>query len=259
MEKESQSVSCAEDLCSPVRNLYFYGKMLDVFHFELEQNYFNNKRWLLNRLIGGYGVVCGLGVTLGGDYQSVVVSPGLAIDKCGREIIVCGPSEPFPLPAPPVESEAEKNAQKKWDPCDETYIHLAICYQECPIDPVPTLGGDCDTQAACAPGAIVERYRLEKDDGELPPASAVSKIPDAIANGQVVYSVLANYVSNACPVPGDDCCIPLANIRVPHPGETYDQNCIDITVRPIVYTNDLLYELILAMNPAQNPSRNWKP
>ena len=90
MATTTNSVDC---MCAPVRNRYFYGKLLDVFHFEMEQNYFNEKRWLLNRLISGYGVVCGLNVTLGPDGQSVVVSPGTALDKCGREIIVCQQSE----------------------------------------------------------------------------------------------------------------------------------------------------------------------
>lgn len=263
MAYRSQTVSC-DDLFSAVRNKYFYGKKLDVAQFELEQNYYNNKRRLLNRLVGGYGVVCGLNVTPADDYKSVVVSPGLAIDKCGREITVCQPSQPYPLPQPPEPETAAAAAaapppNQYAPPCDEIYVHLSICYLECPTSPVPALGGDCETQVLCAPGEIVERYRLELDDGELDPASPVSRIPDAIANGQVVYSVLANYVSNRCPNPGDDCCIPLANIRVPQPGESYDQDCIDITVRPIVYTNDLLYELILAMNPTQYQVRGSKP
>ena len=32
-----------------------------------------------------------------------------------------------------------------------------ICYHECPTDPVPAMGGDCDTQSLCSPGAITER------------------------------------------------------------------------------------------------------
>lgn len=92
---------CCVDICPPVRNRYFYGKLLDVFHFELEQNYFNAKRWMLNRLVGGYGVICGLNVQLGSDNQSIIVTPGLAIDKCGHEIMVCEPSSPWPLPTPP--------------------------------------------------------------------------------------------------------------------------------------------------------------
>src|SRR5690242_20128799 len=81
-------------LTTPARNNYFYGKMLDVQHFTMEQRYFNQKRWLLNRLALGSGVVCGL--------QFIVVNgrlalgPGVAIDPLGREIIV-----PAPVPIDP--------------------------------------------------------------------------------------------------------------------------------------------------------------
>ena len=50
------------DLQAPKRNHYFHGKLLDVYHFELETAYLNFKRRMLNRLVTGYGVVCGLNV-----------------------------------------------------------------------------------------------------------------------------------------------------------------------------------------------------
>ncbi len=43
------------------RNRYFYGKLLTVRDFEVEQRYHSGKRALLNRLVHGAGVVCGLG------------------------------------------------------------------------------------------------------------------------------------------------------------------------------------------------------
>lgn len=284
------------DLCSPVRNRYFYGKMLDVFHFELEQHYFNTKRWLLNRLVSGYGVICGLNVQLSSDNKSIIVMPGIAIDKCGHEIVVCQPSEPQLLPsppAPPSPNPAPGDASGKSTPSEKTpgsgsanmapaigtpqrgngpspgtdgwdcgkFVHVSLCYQECPSDPVPAMGGDCDTQALCSPGAIRERYRIEVSDGKMSPARTTSRISDIIAGGLVNYAALANYVTSldcqsACP----DCCIPLANIRIPDAGQTYDPNqSIDISVRPICYTNDLLYEMILAMQPAQSQSIAGKP
>lgn len=272
MATNSQTCDCIE-MCPPIRNRYFYGKLLDVVNFELEQNYFNCKRWMLNRLVSGYGVVCGLGVQLYGT-QAVQVQPGLAIDKCGREIMVCAPSDPFLLPAPPPATTTTPGttgtistnnlpltgASSSPDCCDGTYIHLSICYHECPSDPVPAMGGDCDDHGLCSPGSIRERYMLQKDDGKLPPASTNSRIQDLISNGQVNYAALANYVTNPCAAPGNDCCIPLANIRIPDPGGSYDQNSIDTTIRPIVYTNDLLYDLILAFsNQGQNQARGGKP
>jgi hypothetical protein len=80
------------NLEKPKRNRYFYGKLLDVYHFEMEQTYFNSKRWLLNRFVTGPGVVCGLDVELTPDRQGVIVQPGLAIDRCGHEVIVTEPS-----------------------------------------------------------------------------------------------------------------------------------------------------------------------
>jgi hypothetical protein len=122
------------------------------------------------------------------------------------------------------------------------------------------LGGDCDNKGLCSPGSIRESYQIEMEPGKLAPAPTTSRIQDVISGGQINYGALAIYVTNPCPKPAGDCCIPLANIRIPDAGGSYDQRNIDITIRPIVYTNDLLYELILAfMNQGQNQTRGGKP
>jgi hypothetical protein len=70
---------------------YFYSQLLRVEDFEGEQKYLNEKRYLLNRLIHGVGLVCGLKVL---EYKVengklwVKLSPGVALDCCGREIVV---------------------------------------------------------------------------------------------------------------------------------------------------------------------------
>jgi hypothetical protein len=291
----SQSSGTTE-ICTPVRNRYFYGKLLDVFHFELEQNYFNNKRWLLNRVVTGYGVVCGLNVSLGSDGQSVVVSPGVAIDKCGREIILCQQSESCPLPPPTAPPAAPAPTAAPGQPtggsttgtgtgtqptqptppappaattmngdCSETsgnYCHLCICYHECLTDPSPTLGGDCDCQPACTPGAVRERYCLKIVDGKLCPPSMTSPFYNATSTSNLTYGMLANYVTNQnCLAQVEDCCIPLANIQIPVLAQTPPQPpyIVDITIRPIVYTNDLLYDMILSyMNQGSSSVRGTK-
>lgn len=268
MATNIQNCDCVE-MCPPVRNRYFYGKLLDVVHFELEQDYFNYKRWMMNRRVTGYGVVCGLGVQLVPGTQTVIVQPGMAIDKCGREIVVCSQSNPITLPAPPAATTANPApsspttatmANNNSDCCDGTFVHLELCYHECPSDPVPALGGDCDSNGVCSPGSIRESYKLDLEEGKLAPAPTTSRLQDVISGGQLNYVALANYVTNPCPPPQTDCCIPLANIRIPDAGGSYDQTSIDISVRPIVYTNDLLYDLILAfMNQGQNQARGGKP
>ena len=265
---------CVEP-CPPVRNRYFYGKLLDVAQFDLEQSYLNGKRWLLNRLVSGWGVICGLDVQLGPDKQSIVVTPGLAIDRCGHEIMVCQPSEPQPLKTPPQTTTpgtpgtpaggatpgrqsaagqprgAQMPMMEGWE-CGQ-YVTVFLCYHECPTDPVPAMGGDCDTESLCSPGAISERYRIVIRPGELAPARTTSRLADVVENGVINYPALAIYVTNlSCKSPCPDCCIPLAQIRIPDAGQLYDQSNIHIDVRPICYTNDLLFELILAMQPGQS-------
>jgi len=276
------------DVCPPVRNRYFYGKLLDVFHFDLEQSYFNSKRQLLNRLISGYGVICGMNVQLGGDQQSIIVTPGIAIDKCGHEVMICEPSVPVQLPAPPPAPNPPPAANPVgpnvpgtnlgpsnppapaansgpapgtdgWD-CGK-FLRVSLCYQECPSDPVPTMGGDCDEHPACSPGSIRESYRIEVCPGKFQPARTTSRIADVIAGGTVNYAALVNYVTNMnCASPCPVRCLPLANIRIPDPGQTYDPNkSIDLSIRPICYTNDLLYQMILAMQPGQSQALAGKP
>lgn len=74
------------------RPRYFAGKLLTAEDLELEQRYHIEKRWLLNRMLRGSGVVSGLGVTTG-QQGTVIVEPGLALDSHGREILVCAPQQ----------------------------------------------------------------------------------------------------------------------------------------------------------------------
>ena len=73
------------------RNNYFFGKLMTVRDFESEQNYFNSKRRLNNKMMGGSGIVSGLDVILV-DNKTFSLEPGMALDYMGREIVV---SEPY--------------------------------------------------------------------------------------------------------------------------------------------------------------------
>ncbi|WP_432666833.1 hypothetical protein R9X47_10815 [Wukongibacter baidiensis] len=72
------------------KNKYFYGKLLTVRDFELEQRYNDEKRHMLNRLMYGSGIVTGLKVVML-DEQTISIEPGIAIDNLGREIVVSSP------------------------------------------------------------------------------------------------------------------------------------------------------------------------
>jgi hypothetical protein len=245
-----------KDFKAPVRNNYFYGKLLDVFHLEMEQEYFNAKRRLLNRLVTGPGVVCGLRVDLTDDGKSVVLSPGLAIDRCGREIVVATPSAPYPLPElppyePPDRSKDQRNREgdRYRRPeehhhyyCEIPFAHVVLCYHECKTDPVPALASDCDSEAWCASGSIREQYKIEFREGFA--STRKLDFPDNIVYGhEIHYGALVDFVTSSCRILPDDCCIPLANIELRESDDGWEPE-LDNRVCPIVYTNRLLYQLI---------------
>ena len=236
------------DLKVPVRNRYFYGKLLDVMHLEMEQDYFNSKRALINRLVIGPGVICGLDVEVSDDSRNVVVLPGVAIDRCGREIVVTKPSQPVelpPLPEHPAQSQDYDAKQtKQYDHreyCEEDYAHVLLCYHECESDPVRAVAGDCETVALCVSGSIREQYEVRVREGFAPERK--SNFPDVIEGRRISYAAIADYVTRGCRTLPDDCCIPLANIRLKYAEKGWEPE-VDIAVRPIAYTNRLLFELI---------------
>ena len=251
----------ATDLKPAVRNNYFYGKLLDGFHLELEQDYFNTKRRLLNRLVVGPGVVCGLGVELvnmPGGGTGVRVMPGLAIDRCGREIIVATPSQPQPLPELPeyeTRTKQYKGAPARrlrdregYEPhyyCEVPFAHVVLCYHECETDPSPAMAGDCEAVALCASGSIREQYRIEIKPGFA--RRRDSNFPrNPIKNGELNMEAIVDYVTDKCRAFPEDCCIPLANVELQDSGSGWDPE-VDIGIRPIVYTNRLLFHLISSL------------
>ncbi|HEX8241780.1 MAG TPA: hypothetical protein VF574_18745 [Allosphingosinicella sp.] len=72
------------------RNRYFSGKLLTVADYALEQRYHIERRWLINRMLHGWGVVSGLevGPRAEGGWR---ISAGMALDRAGRELVVLEP------------------------------------------------------------------------------------------------------------------------------------------------------------------------
>jgi len=252
---QQDNVAQRTDLNTPKRMRYSYGLLMDKAHFDLEQQYFNDKRWLLNRRIFGPGVVCGLDVQLSDDRKGFVVRSGLALDRCGREIIVPKRSESMPLPVAPPEPAAADKKQASWsqgphcphhDHCDDEFIHVVLCYHECASDPVPVMVGNCETEDPCVASAISERYTLRWRKGKAPERRR-SEFPDIIEGQRINRDALVEYVTRPCRQLPDDCCIVLAEIRVGKHDYEYEPDDIDINVRPIVYTLPVLYQLIKSL------------
>jgi hypothetical protein len=234
-------------LQTPMRNRYFYGQLLDVNNFELETDYAIRQRRLLNRLVLGYGVVCGLNVELTSDGGKIIVGPGLAIDRHGREIVVPRPSAPITIPPGIIKSAAER--AKGGD--DEACVQVVVCYHECHGDPVPVRAGDCQLEDPCAPSTLREQYSIEFRDRCARRPRPRCHAPDLISGSSIDHDALARFVTsgrNCTTLPADPC-IPLANLQVidSDSAPRCHTDGVDISVRPVLASNVVLMELILAL------------
>jgi hypothetical protein len=139
-QKDYRKGDCEETMKE--RMNYFTGRHLTARDFRDEQLHHRTHRFLHNRMLHGWGVVCGLEVKEHPQDQCrdryVQVGPGMAIDCCGREILVdyaicCGDEQP----------------EIPWKDYSETRPWLLLClaYDEKGKEKVPVLSseGDCSS------------------------------------------------------------------------------------------------------------------
>ena len=228
---------------TPQRNHFFHGKMMDVYHFDLETTYLNVQRRRLTRMIAGWGVVCGLNVEPGRERNSITLTPGLAIDGWGREIVVPQQTRPISVPQWRIDEAVEMVDNR----CAEACVQVVLCYRECYAEPAPVLAGDCNSPDPCAPGAVREQYEIEFRSGCAPPRAADCEESQIVSGGRLDYEALVNWISDTrtCRWTAEPC-IPLANLGIWENDGRYqlDPNGIDIAIRPIVYTNAVLAEIL---------------
>ena len=142
---------------------YFHGMLLDDKDFQAEQAYHIRKRRFLNRMLHGWGVVCGLELSGKKGDRSIDVSSGMALDCCGNEIWV-----PHRKPIDLLSLLPCKDKGKKEGECIEetpgtpnTY-HVGVRYYERPTSPVSVYlpSGSCE-ERTCENSRVKEGYCIE--------------------------------------------------------------------------------------------------
>ena len=136
------------------RNRYFTGKYLTARDLTAEQRYFVSRHRLHQRALHGWGIVVGLDVVRHPDPECakagwVVVTPGIAVDGYGREVVVRQPV-PVRLPAVfPIDVPCgrEGGDVPKAPPLPNTTRLLVVRYAESCVEPVPVFA-DAD---GCTP------------------------------------------------------------------------------------------------------------
>ncbi|GJG89728.1 hypothetical protein tb265_49090 [Gemmatimonadetes bacterium T265] len=231
-------------LATPSRNRYYYGKLLDSYHLELEQRYGGDKRRLINRLTLGTGVLCGLDVAANADGTRVRVRAGVAVDGVGREIVV-------PQDSPPVDPRQPTDDCGRPDGAPARggeAVTLFLCYHECEAEPAPVLVSECGPERTCENGLVRERYRLRVGRGEAPPPGSLTPEQCAAIFGQPPgneprRTLLCRLLDGGCDPP-EETCVPLATIRFDPNGGLAIDRCAP---RRTIYSNATLLDLILCL------------
>jgi hypothetical protein len=169
-EAELAECTCTEG-CGHVaveRNRYFTGKSMMARDFRADQDYFLSHHRLHNRLMHGWGIVCGLNVVRHPNPDCarrwVVIRGGIAIDCCGRELVMAK-DRAFELPLP-----SEDESEESYADTGRPFV-LCLHYAEQEIEPVPLLYDDCNGETRpLVPNRVREepcvevRYLDELDD-----------------------------------------------------------------------------------------------
>jgi hypothetical protein len=232
------------------RSYFYTGKLLTEGDLNREQRYMIDKLRLHYVALHGWGVACGLMVRPHPQCPDrFVVTSGLAVDDCGREIrlvkdcVTMFPKPPQPVPdpcEPDTEScdEEEKTAPPK--PKGQTY-YVCIRYNECREDFMPVVFADCcgttnQPNRVCECAAIdllteppkcleeIEKRKRLKHDGEC--------------------HKLWEHIPDKCPPTGSVCCIPLAAVRDYVYDDLLTEAMIDNSIRPVMPSVARLEELI---------------
>jgi hypothetical protein len=224
-------------LAVPERNRYFYGLMMDAERFQKDQDYFNRKRFLLNRFVTGAGVVCGLDLNWDNTKQILMLKPGVAIDPAGREIIV-----PAATAIDVTQLTDAKGKPTGPAPAGATLL-IELAFKEEKIDPVAVLVPDCDHPGACAPSAIEERFVVivKVAGGPPPPIPGCVFGSFPLPPGAPLQQAIAKQIaSDYSTLPADKS---IALGRLDLSAGTLDA----VSDRPIVYDNALLFQMIVCL------------
>jgi hypothetical protein len=139
---------------------YTFGLVLGVEEFLQSDTYFLSKHLLENRLLHGYGTMCGLDVSVQTTPQlEVQVAPGWAINPKGQPIqvsqLMCVKINEW-LAANSAALATALGAMP-----GVLNLCVVLCYRECKTDVVPIPGEPCRTQTdSNAPSRIADSFEL---------------------------------------------------------------------------------------------------
>jgi hypothetical protein len=273
---KNNNTECREcTLSSQERLNYFTGQFLAERDFRAEQGYHIGKGLQHNRYLHGWGTVCGLRVkqhpTPECRNRIIIIEPGLALDCCGREIVVpeemSVPITKYLIPAESGEAGLSSTPQdlKKGKKlaahanvelgCGKVvkgshmvsgnntlaessgkHLLLSLCYNECKTEYVPSLYSECGcVENQCEANRVHEGFEVS--------VQLVDQLPEEVKEQdckKIFWQSL-----EGCPECGDDVCVPLAVVYNYKDNQSINDTDIDNRIRPLVPSTETLRQAIL--------------
>ena len=229
------------------RNRFFHGKLMTARDMQAEQRYHRSRLRTLAEHVTGRGIVSGLETTVEADDGSLVVTidPGLAIDGCGRPIVVA------------TQTTEQFDLDELSDP-----VSLYVGYDDCVRETVPVPGAEDACEEECTYNRILEIFEVtpERDPPddqkpvetiEFPERSDYATDGDARDPTTIDGDddTLRRIATSYDPDDTDDETTGDRRIFLGRFGSDENENWSrvtgsDVEARPQVYTNDMLYAAI---------------
>jgi hypothetical protein len=226
--------ACSDSICDhdvAERPRYYARQLITADDLTLEQEYFRSKLRMHNRMLHGWGVVCGAEVCRAPQKDKkdepepwkVIVRPGYALDCCGNEIYVdcCIVVDLRTRGVTGVTGDPCMEVVDPWcsdvfERCESGHLYVAVRYKQIAMRPVRVqpAGCGCD-DSSCENSRWRDGYELgvltECPDSHSEPPS----IDDLIKGG-----------TPECPECSEDTWVGLAEVHVERDGRiTRIDNC----------------------------------
>lgn len=222
------------------KNAYFFGKLMTARDMTAEQEMHDGKLYAVNRLVLGPGQVCGLGLAKDPEVKNgelwVTISPGMAIDCCGRLIVV----------------DSEKTV-KVANAAGSTYpatMYLYLSYDECKKEAVPASDED-GCKEKCCYNRILEIFTVSykpEPPKPLDPKVVFPTETEAKSEWFRREKIARDYyVDNLMDAPGDcsGATVFLGVVKSAGAGWVKD-DALTNQSRQVVYDNRMLYDILVA-------------
>ena len=224
---------------------YFPRQLLTADDMTADQDYFRAKQRRHNRYLHGWGVVCGLQVTVAPGPNKpwqVQIGSGYALGPFGDEIYV---------PTPILLDLAQCGPGASTDPCDpgtllqsgtsrsNGSIFIAIRYEECYSRPVRVMPGGCGCQdIACETSRINDSFEIDCI-AELPPSHQPGPA------GPSICDLISGQALAQCPPCPTDPWVVLAQATLPPLGTPLAQTQVNNFVRRQIFSTAAIQEQVI--------------